>query len=156
MSYILEAIVGATTVVRGMVDLQPSAVLVPLWRDLALVPMTDELFETITDGTDDRPLGFLKLPSGFDRALSAWSSAGPVGYVEAEFFGGAGSQRAALWTAGQLVFGPLSVDEGEAFASTGSPISQVLARLGVPRDGYVDEFEAVGLGRHRDTADWLP
>jgi hypothetical protein len=156
LSYTLEAIVGATTALRAAVDLQPSAVLAPLWRDLALVPMTDELFDAVTDGTGDRPLGFWKLPSGFDRVLSAWSSAGPVGYVEADFFGGVGSQRAALWTAGRLVLGPLSVDEGEAFTSAGSPISQVLAHLGVPRDGYHDEFEAVGLGRRRETADWLP
>ncbi|MEV6305855.1 hypothetical protein AB0M02_41015 [Actinoplanes sp. NPDC051861] len=109
--------------------------------------MTDPLFDAVTDGTAERPLGFWKLPPGFDRELASWSSAGPVGYVEAEYFGGVGSQRAVLWDAGELVLGPLF---------EGSPISQLLRRLGVEPVGDSDEFDAVGLGRHRETEDWLP
>ena len=62
----------------------------------------------------------------------------------------------ALWVAGELALGPLYVGEGEPFGPQGSPICQLLARLGVEHDGYRDEFETVGLGRHRETADWLP
>lgn len=35
-----------------------------------------------------------------------------------------------------------------------SPISRALARLGVTRAGARDEFDAVGLGRHRSTENW--
>jgi len=56
---------------------------------------------------------------------------------------------------GRLVLGPLFVGENEHFAPAGSPISQVLARLGAVREGHQDEFDAIGLGRHRDTEDWL-
>jgi hypothetical protein len=56
---------------------------------------------------------------------------------------------------GRLVLGPLAVGEDEPFDPAGSPISQVLARLGVGREGHQDEFDAVGLGRHRDTEGWL-
>ncbi|MFE9694999.1 hypothetical protein [Micromonospora sp. NPDC005806] len=156
MGYTLEAIIGSAAALHTAVTQLSAAVPVPLAQDLALVPMTDELFDAVTDGTTEKVLGFWKLPGGFDRELTFWSSAGPVGYVEADFFGGVGSQRAALWVAGELVLGPLSVGEGEPFAPEGSPISQLLARLGAERDGYRDEFEAVGLGRHRETADWLP
>jgi len=156
LSYTLEAIVGSAGALRAAVSQLRAAVLVPLTQDLALVPMTDELFDAVTDGTTEKVLGFWKLPGGFDRKLTSWSSAGPVGYVEADFFGGVGSQRSALWVAGELVLGPLYVGEGEPFAPEGSPIAQLLARLGAERDGYRDEFEAVGLGRHRDTVDWLP
>jgi hypothetical protein len=118
--------------------------------------MTDELFDAVTDHASVRPFGFWKLPGGFDRMLASWSAAGPVGYVEAEFFGGVGSQRAVLWGAGELVLGPLHVNEEAPVDPTGSPISQVLKRLGIERAGYRDEFEAVGLDRHRETEDWLP
>jgi hypothetical protein len=118
--------------------------------------MTDEFFDAVTDRAAGRLDGFWRMPAGFDRELASWSTVGPVGYVEAEFFGGVGGQGAALWDAGELVLGPLFVGEDEHFAPQGSPISQLLARLGVERDGYRDEFDVVGLGRHRETADWLP
>ncbi|MCW3841899.1 hypothetical protein ONA70_17510 [Micromonospora yasonensis] len=156
MGYTLEALIGSAGALHAAVSQWPAAVLVPLAHDLALVPMTDELFDAVTDGTTERVLGFWKLPGGFDRELAFWSSAGPVGYVEADFFGGVGSQRAALWVAGELALGPLYLGESEPFPPQGSPICQLLARLGVEHDGYRDEFETVGLGRHRETADWLP
>ena len=156
MGYTLEAVVGSVGVLAVATSRLPAAVVVPLRQDLALLPMTDELFDAVTDGSVDRPLGFRTLPGGFDRALASWSSAGPIAYVEAEFFGGVGTQRAALWVAGELVLGPVSVSEDRPFVPEEGPVSRVLARLGVRRDGHRDEFDAVGLGRHRSTADWLP
>jgi hypothetical protein len=156
MGYILEAVIGSEKVLRAAVRGQPGALLVKLRQGIAMVPMTDEFFAAVTDATSDRPMGFWKLPGGFERVLSAWSSAGPVGYIEAEFFGGDGTQRAALWANGELAVGPLSVEAGQRFAEAGSPISQVLRHLGVKRDNDHDEFDAVGLDRHRHTSEWKP
>ncbi|MBE1484372.1 hypothetical protein [Plantactinospora soyae] len=156
MAYTLEAVIGPATLLRAAVQGQLAAVLVSLPQGLAMVPMTDELFDALTTGASGRPLGFWKLPGGFDRVLAAWSSAGPVGYVEAEFFGGVGSQRAALWADGELTVGPLSIEEDQSFAEAGSPISQVLRGLGVVRASHYDEFEALNLGRYRRTTAWLP
>jgi hypothetical protein len=149
VGYTLEAVIGAPDVLQPIVDRWPDAMIVPLASGLALVPMTDELFDAATDGTTQDAPGFFKLPTGFDRELAGWSAAGPVAYVEAEFFGGVGSQCAALWEGGRLTLGPMAADED-------GPISQVLARLGVSRDGQRDEFDTVGLDRHRHTEDWLP
>ena len=96
------------------------------------------------------------LPGGFDRVPCTWSNIGPVAYVEADYFGGVGRQRAGLWHNGALAFGPVCVDEGQPVPAEGGPIPRVLARLGVSGEGYADEFEAVGLQRHRHTEDWLP
>lgn len=156
MGYTLEAVIGPPSVLYAVARRRAGAVVVPLRQKLALVPMTDQLFDAVTNGRTGHPLGFRRLPGGFDRELASWASPGPVGYVEADFFGGVGSQRAALWVAGNLVLGPLSVGAGEPFAPEGSPISQVLAGLGVDRAGHRDEFAAVDLGRYRETADWLP
>ena len=75
--------------------------------------------------------------------------------MEAEFFGGVGEQHAQIWDGGVVVFGPLHLNEGESMTPLGSPISQVLRQLGVDKTTHFDEFDAVGLGRHRDTQDWL-
>jgi hypothetical protein len=154
VGYILEAVIGSERALREAVQGQPAAVLVTLGQGIAMVPMTDELFAAVTDGGSDRPLGFWKLPGGFERVLSDWSSAGPVGYVEAEYFGGFGGQRAALWVDGEVAVGPLAADATQQSAADASPISQVLGQLGVERDNHHDEFDTVGLGRHRHTSEW--
>ncbi|MCX5128417.1 hypothetical protein [Streptomyces sp. NBC_00347] len=117
--------------------------------------MTDALFDAVpaagTVGLD----GFSKASAGFARLLTACPGSGPLAYVEAEYFGGAGTQTAQVWGGGKTLLGPLSLAEGEPSPTTGTPISQALRRLGAAKGSCVDEFEAVGLGRHRDTDDWL-
>lgn len=54
-----------------------------------------------------------------------------------------------------LVLGPLRLTEGEPSPTSGTPISQALRRLSAAKGNHVDEFSSVGLGRHRDTDDWL-
>ncbi|WP_203617651.1 hypothetical protein [Streptomyces bauhiniae] len=75
--------------------------------------------------------------------------------VEAEFFGGVGEQWATVWEGGAVVLGPLHAPEGEPLPAEGSPISRALRRLGVIAAAGEDEFATVGLGRCRDTEDWL-
>jgi hypothetical protein len=156
MAYMLEAVIGPTTVLSVVTQGQAGTVIAPLRQGLSLVPMTDELFDELTDGSPGRPPGFWKLPGGFDRVLCSWSSHGPIAYVEAEYFGGAGRQCAAVWNSGALVFGPAAIDDGQPVPDAGTPISQALARFGVVRGGHHDEFEAAGLSQHRRTEDWVP
>ncbi|MGW0770932.1 hypothetical protein [Streptomyces sp. NPDC002676] len=155
MGYELRGVVGAESVLRTMTGELPGARSVPLGQGLSLMPMTDDLFDSVTDGGPARALGFWWLPGGFDVRLAEWSGRGPVAYVEAEYFGGVGEQQAAVWADGGLVLGPLRVAEGEPFPEAGSPVSRALRRLGAVARGGEDEFSAVGLGRHRYPARWL-
>ncbi len=156
MGYVLNAVIAAEVLLRQAVRDLPEAVVVPLAHDFAMVPMTDELFDSVSAGpsrsADDV---FWKLPSGFGRVLAAWSNDGPVAYVEADIFGGAGTQTAQVWDGGAVVLGPLHLPEQKPFPPMGSPISQALRRLGAVKSQHFDEFEAVGLGRHRRMEDWL-
>jgi hypothetical protein len=117
--------------------------------------VTDAVFDAVNDGTPPGLPGFWKLPGGLDRLLCSCSALGPVAYVEADYFGGTGTQSAAVWDGGVLTLGPVIIGEAEPPAA-GTPISQALARLGVARAGHRDEFEAAGLGQERDTEDWRP
>jgi hypothetical protein len=129
---------------------------VTLRQGLRLLLMTDDLFDEIQHDSAEAPVpGFWKLPIGFDQSLAAWSMQGPVAYVEADYFGGVGTQIAAVWDAGALVLGPLAEPETRTAPTRSTPISQALRRLGVSAHGHVDEFDAIGLGRHRDTDNWL-
>ncbi len=130
---------------------------IDLGQNLSLLPMTEALFDALTGAGTPRLDGFLKARAGFDSLLAACSANGPVAYVEAELFGGLGTQSAQVWQGGEVVFGPLHQDEDDPAPEAGSPISQALRQLGVVKgDHDFDEFDAVGLGRHRETDDWLP
>ncbi|WP_317444629.1 hypothetical protein [Streptomyces collinus] len=112
------------------------------------------LFDSVADGSGGRALGFWRLPGGFEETLVAWSAGGPVAYVEAEYFGGVGEQRAVVCDGGAVVLGPLHLEEGQPFAPAGSPISQALRRLGVVARAGGDEFSAAGLDRYRHGEAW--
>jgi hypothetical protein len=156
MAYCLQAISASEPVLRELAGSIKEARIVPLGQHLSLVPMTDALFDAITVvGAPDLD-GFWKFPAGFGSTLAACSANGPVAYVEAEFFGGTGTQSAQVWDAGKVVLGPLHLTEGEPTPTAGSPISQALRQLGAATGDHFDEFDAVGLGRHRETQDWLP
>ncbi|MGG7569794.1 hypothetical protein [Streptomyces sirii] len=154
MSYDLQAVIADVEVLRGAARDLSAARLASLGQGLSLMPMTDALFDLVADGSDAGTLGFWRLPGGFERSLADWSTGGPVAYVEAEYFGGVGEQRAAVWDGGTIVLGPFHV-EGQGFAPAGSPISQALRRLGVVASVGEDEFSCVGLGRHRHGEAWI-
>lgn len=155
MGYDLRAVVAEGEALRSMARDLPAARLASIGQGLALMPMTDTLFDSVADGSGVGTLGFWGLPGGFEKTLAAWSAGGPVAYVEADYFGGVGEQRAAVWDGGAIVLGPLQVKAGQPFPPAGSPISQALRRLGVVASAGEDEFSAVGLDRHRHGEAWI-
>ncbi|GAA2294350.1 hypothetical protein GCM10010234_39980 [Streptomyces hawaiiensis] len=155
MSYDLRAVIAAGETLSAATRGLTAARTTSIGQGLSLLPMTDALCESVADGGRAGALGFERLKGGFEKLLADWSAAGPVAYVEAEYFGGVGEQGAAVFDGGDVVLGPLRVEEGEPFAPAGSPVSQALRRLGVVRGAGQDEFSAVGLDRRRHTDAWL-
>ena len=156
MSYVLQCVIASA---RALVPCQAfvNAAVVDLGRGLSLVPMTSALFDEVSGNGDPQFAAARLFPPRFEAALVDWSLIEPVAYVEAEYFGGIGSQFAAVWRGGALVLGPLIHAEDQPRPAAGmSPISQALRQLGVSANGHYDEFDAIGLGRHRDVEDWLP
>ncbi|MEV7560911.1 hypothetical protein [Streptomyces sp. NPDC089795] len=155
MSYELQAVIAEGEVLRRLARELPTARPASIGQGLSLMPMTKALFDEAAAGAGGGALGFRRLPEGFAKVLADRSAGGPVAYVEAEYFGGTGEQRAAVWDGGTLVLGPLHVEEGRPSPPAGSPISQALRRLGVVASVDQDEFSTVGLARHRHSAAWL-
>ncbi|MGW2716810.1 hypothetical protein [Streptomyces sp. NPDC001492] len=155
MGYDLHAVIAEEEVLRSAAQGLPAARLASIGQGLSLMPMTGALFHSLAEGSGTGTLGFWRLPGGFDKVLAESSVRGPVAYVEAEYFGGVGEQRAAVWDGGIMVLGPLHVGEGRPFPPAGSPISQALRRWGVAASDGEDEFSAVGLHRHRHNEAWI-
>ncbi|MCS0603094.1 hypothetical protein NX794_18025 [Streptomyces sp. LP11] len=154
MAYELRAVIAAEAVLRPAAAEIEGARVARLAQGLALLPVTDEVLGAVTDGGDARRLGFRSLTEGWEGGLARWSVAGPVAYVEVEYFGGAGEERAAVWAGGALTAGPFDTSARRGFRREVSPVSAALRRLGVRAERGQDAFEAVGLERHRFTEDW--
>jgi hypothetical protein len=148
MAYTLQAIVGDAAVLAPVAG---TLRCVALPRNLVLIPLTvavraehgDIRSLPFTDDTDEGPRVIPESLAALCRTLSA---RGKVAYVEAEIFGGVGTQSVVLAEHGAVIRGP---EVGE------SRINFALRFLGVSRGAAHDEFDAVGLGRHRDTEEWL-
>ena len=146
MSYTLQAIIGAREVFEkwrneglAHVELTDMLTMIPLTAalrtrfDIPRLPLTDE---------GEQPV----LPDSLNSLCKELSRAGLVAYVEAEFFGGAGSQAHVLFSQGTMIAGPVVAERA---------INQALRQLSVHSESNMDEFDAVGLGRHRHTDAWV-
>ena len=147
MGYTIEAFVagpGAAAVLAEGLGAGPVA----LGQGLQLVPLL--------------PAGSARPPSSFGPDLwqltreaeeLAGDAArhGSVAYVEAEYFGGVGEQHAVVWQDGgaRLLASELPGAVNEALRALGA-VRVASASTGV----LEDEFDSVGLGRHRSTQDW--
>ena len=143
MGYYLQAIIGNRALLEEHVSDHASLALVALNFDLALIPLTDELFEEV--GADGDVGGFYKLTPAVSEWIQAISTTGVVAYVEAEYFGGTGGQSATVWSRGQQVLVPTHKKRA---------INEALRLLGIKSSWQSDEFKVTGLKRHRNTEDW--
>ncbi|MDB5292418.1 MAG: hypothetical protein JWL69_3659 [Phycisphaerales bacterium] len=99
---------------------------------------------------------------GLTDSLSQWAMAEStqysIVYIETDYFGGTGAQAAISWRDGQISFGPLMTGDGpRAKRSTllDGAVNQCLRHLGVLRGDASDEFDAMGLGRHRSNESFI-
>ena len=98
---------------------------------IPFLPLTDE--------------GAVDLPPSIAETAARFSTLGRVAYVEAEFFGGTGTQACVTWDGTDRV--------SDVLVDT-SAINTALRFLGVRKEISHDEFDAVGLGHYRDTDEW--
>jgi hypothetical protein len=174
MAYVLNALVVELAADPAFPGLQ----IVPLARGKGLIPLTDAFWtrgghrssqpilrewetrrapDDDFDAADERAAYIEQALSAFahiSEICIALSIRGPVAYLEVNLFGGSGGQASAVWEQGRMTLGPLIAQDA---------INQALSKLGVARKsscstptGLGDEFEMLGLGRHRFTGDWLP
>lgn len=122
-------------------------------RALVLTPEVAELAQresgaqlvALAHGLVLLPLEDAPLPPVSALAMRL-SHAGAVAYVETEYFGGIGTQTAAVWDCGVQRMPLTTADAGV--------INAALHLLGVRPDAATDEFAAVGFDRVRSNDDW--
>jgi hypothetical protein len=127
VAYTLRAVLGREDLLRGAWDEGP---VVALSQGLALIPLEEK--------DADKPVGlFYGLTEQLQRRLIAASAAGPVAYVEAEFFEGTGTQSGIVWRDHATLVGQLHTQNRDGEGQDGFitvadlAINQILRVLGV-------------------------
>ena len=94
--------------------------------------------------------------------MGSMSAGGRALYIVSETFGGPGIQEAAGWQDGEPWYGPRGTSDIEADLEPGyrlargrdSAVNAGLRALGVRAVPGKDEYETIGLTRHRYTDGW--
>ena len=155
MSYELRALAARDDVAAQAADAIGS-VLVPLAPGFGLVPVTGELLDDLSDDAGRAyPDAFWFLTAGLAERAAAVSAAGAVAYLEADIFGGTGTQAVVVWRGGQVVLGPARTTFRAGADHRDDAFNRALRELGVAASTTGDEFTALGLGGRRHTDDWL-
>ncbi|MYN05396.1 hypothetical protein GTP41_25180 [Pseudoduganella sp. DS3] len=144
MSYSIQSIVALRGVfpcelpdalevveLKGGVEMIPLGTIAREFHGIPFLPLTDE--------------GDVELPSALTQLCTQIAMRGDFAYIEAEVFGGAGTQAYVLFSGGKAG-SPIVANDA---------INYALQLLGVRTGKDSDEFESVGLGRHRETDSWL-
>lgn len=148
--YCLYGIVGKSRDLLHKSLEYPGASIVHLEQGIGMIPISEDLLNDIEQG--ETSFG-AKHDHGFEflsDAVSAWarslSRGMTLAYLEAEFISGEGTESAVVWRDGVKVLGPLR--------GTGA-VNRALRTLGVCVPSRREEFEVVGLGKHRSPEEWL-
>jgi hypothetical protein len=158
VSYELSALAGPHEVAARAAGLAGGAQ-VELSQGYGLVLITPAVLDRLGGGAGNT-FGntFWNLSARVEAIARQVSHTGPIAYLEAEMFGGAGTQATVVWLNGEVWRGPATTRFGwpppDRASSPHWAFNQALRQLGVTRGAAFDEFDAAGLGRHRHTGDW--
>ena len=149
--YSLCALLGDSACLKSGLAELPGARVIDL-QGLAMVPLSEALLREIqrqwrgSEGSTrvEGVFEFLTPPvESWVRALSKGST---LAYLETEYFGGEGFERSVVFRDSHVLLGPLD---------GAGAINGALRALGVAAKPGQEEFDFVGLGRHRSLEEWL-
>jgi len=152
----VEALIANSDNLGAGIGRFENAIVRPLVQGFSLLPITDAFaqelggYQTESMAALARPIRYLS--DGLHALAMDLSQKSPVAYVSTYYFGGQGGQDALVWDKGTLRFSPTSPGYGQNWPN--SPISHTLRMIGVVAEQGMDEFDTVGLGKHRKTHQW--
>jgi len=146
MGYYLSAFIGRGENLNRIRDSYNEAIIVELSQGVSLIPLTEELFDEINNfEASGNILSFEYLTPNIERQILKIAQEGVLAYVEADYFGGEGGQTGIMWKDGKR---SVEYKYGQGV------INAALRSLAVICEDKKDEFDTLGLGRHRHTREW--
>jgi hypothetical protein len=145
MSYVLTAVFGRPATIDDLVH--------PLLaRSITLG--AGFVMRPVVERDDDQdipfdPLDLDALDDAFGPLFAPASIGGSIAYVHIEMFGGPADEVVAVWRDGEMVWCASGEELDERLSH------EAFRMIGVEAPAGGDEFDALGLGRHRETEAWL-
>ena len=146
MAYDLYAVIGPA-VTLGRVDHPQLGPSVELADGFALRAL-DERWLVEETGVD--PSNIDAMTDFLGPAVAGESHDCPLAYVAIETFAGPVHNGAIVWSEGDVVYREL-IEEEDAEA----PANVAMRMIGVTAAVGMDEFDTLGLGRHRSSESWI-
>ncbi len=162
MAYVLKAVIASELDMEHC-GCQAAVSEIDLPQSYCMIPLVNDLLRSIYDQSTPQPYipGFMYLKTSVLDWLTNNFRSGTLAVVENDTWGGVGEQSALIWEDGKVIFGPIHTVTNicEPYTDQNVPpdnaaINQALRLLGVVKEAK-DEFSALGLGKHRDTGDWV-
>jgi hypothetical protein len=175
MTHVVSGFVARADVLRAHSAHLRSAYVASLEQGFGLLIVTGEVYEETGATAAYEHLHWLT--DELARLGAEMSRGGAAAYVETHYFGGLGDQAAVAWADGRIAlgperspFGPVEdarrpvgavdgllrwIGAASGPPSTFGPASAALRRIGARKGGAFDEFEALGLRRHRGIYSWM-
>ncbi|MCD9017981.1 hypothetical protein [Parachryseolinea silvisoli] len=148
MGYNLNAFLGRPDELKIIETRFRTSKVIQLTSDIALIPMTEELFDEINNYRTGNDIGRWQFLTGnVEKEILALVGNDMVAYFEVDYFGGVGGQSGIIWKERTRIF---------EMESQQDVVNAILRQFGVVKEkGKRDEFDTVGLGRQRKTEDWI-
>lgn len=145
MGHYIRAVIGSPDAVERVVVAANCPAATTLSQGLVIAPLGHEQIDALTKlKPGEYAAGFGHLSEGLKAALLAAIGSHKIAYVETDYFGGTGSQGAAVLDRGTVTF-ESAIQIGPARSRPDDPINTALRALGVKASAGRDEFETVGL-----------
>jgi hypothetical protein len=152
MGHCIRAIVTSRDVADQLRALYPQLPLVTARQGYVILPVDDHFLDSVTESRPPQSTAtFMLQTNTFCNLLVELSRLGTLAYIETDYFGGNGAQRAAVFREGKVAMEPEWRKSGV--------INRALKLIGVKRGLLGDRFAALGLPEYRsndhlvDTAD---
>ncbi|WP_039938142.1 hypothetical protein [Leptospira terpstrae] len=149
MSYYIQAIISKSNHLEKLLTFfKNKTQIVPLIDGYSLVPITENVFNLLKEDVDEIILikDYSNLTVKLFSILMQYSKIDKIGYIEAEYFGGSGSQSAILFDDGVVIFESISKQNS---------INKLLKKIGVKKKLFQDRFDYIGLNKFRKTEEWI-
>lgn len=145
MAHCVTALIAQSPVVESLLQGR-SLVAADLRDGWRLIPLEDDDLDSLGLDFSQVADGFTYLSPALIEVCADLSRLGPLVYFETEYFGGAGTQAAAVFSDGYVVSPTPATGDGA--------VNSALRRVGIASQSGLDEFDYLGLSRNRHTSGW--
>jgi hypothetical protein len=149
MGHQTTALIGSRSALSQFTEQFGSPATTELVDELVIMPLDDLRLELLRDVSAPPYEGFAHLTSEVTAGILTGVGSEKTLYIETEYFGGTGSQGAAFFRGGKLIWKRSISSEDRSELPDKTPISEGLAELGVRSSDDRDKFDVAGLSRFR-------